>query len=133
MEKAPGARATNLPKENTVDLPYIHTHQDADGTEVITTVAHDLLMISAAGKSMWTCPPTGPDAVAFARAVLAAAGDTGHEVVSVASVSELARSAEEEGARSMRERATLAADHADTASIAAAEIRGLPLLSDTDA
>lgn len=37
------------------------------------------------------------------------------------------RDAEEAGARSMREQATLAADHADTAAEAAATIRGLPL------
>lgn len=37
------------------------------------------------------------------------------------------RDAEESGARRMREQATLAADHADTATEAAATIRGLPL------
>lgn len=37
------------------------------------------------------------------------------------------RDAEEAGARSMREQATLAADHADTAAEAAATIRSLPL------
>lgn len=37
------------------------------------------------------------------------------------------RDAEEAGARRMREQATLAADHADTAAEAAATIRGLPL------
>lgn len=41
--------------------------------------------------------------------------------------------AEEHGARSMREQATLAADHADTAAEAAAAIRGLSLSMDNGA
>lgn len=109
------------------DLPYTYTDVDGDYLRIGkgAYTAYD----PSSRKAVSVTTPTGEDAVAVARAVLAAAGDTGHEVVEVALVSRTLRSAEEEGARSMRERAIEALG---SPQYAAAAIRALPLLPDSE-
>ncbi|MFJ9558238.1 hypothetical protein ACIRPH_30910 [Nocardiopsis sp. NPDC101807] len=85
--------------------------------------------------------PIGPDAVALARAILAAAGNTGHRVISTEELQRLVvHRAEQKGARSMRERAAEVSDAwseghgvADTSDYIGAAIRALPLLPEEPA
>lgn len=80
--------------------------------------------------------PTGADAVALARAVLAA-GDTGHFVTSVDTALDSARVSVEHGARSMRERiiaevVDILETHGTTDDLLndVKRLRALPLLPD---
>lgn len=73
---------------------------------------------------------TGADAVEFVRAVLAAAGDTGHLITTAEAWDATNRAHSEHGARSMRERAAETVYENDLAL--AAMIRALPLLPDGD-
>ena len=60
------------------DLPYTYTDDDGDRLHV----NHSIDFIAAGSDVLSMGPLTGSDAVALARAILAAAGDTGHLVVS---------------------------------------------------
>lgn len=79
--------------------------------------------------------PTGSDAVALARAILAAAGNTGHLVVSVEDSSRAIRIRDALAAEGMRERAAFVVrqrDHSGRGEGNAAAIRDLSLLPDSD-
>lgn len=83
----------------TDHLPYTYTDDDGDRLHV----NHHISFI--AGSDVLSMePPTGEDAVALARAVLAAAGDTGHLVVSVEDSSRAIRIREALAAEDMRHR-----------------------------
>lgn len=60
------------------DLPYTYTDDDGDRLHI----NHHISFIAAGSDVLSMEPPTGEDAVALARAILAAAGNTGHLVVS---------------------------------------------------
>lgn len=62
------------------DLPY--TYKDSGGSELRIGRGYCTASDRANHKTVSVDTPTGEDAVAVARAVLAAAGDTGHEVIS---------------------------------------------------
>ena len=84
-------------------LPYSHAAVDGDYLRIGKSAytAYD----PSGQQSVSVNTPTGADAVAMPRAVLAAAGDTGYAVVDVARTNNLMRMSKEYGARSMRERA----------------------------
>ena len=84
------------------DLPYTYTDEDDVALRVDRGVCTAYDRPGRVSVSFYA--PKGEYAVRLARAVLAAAGDTGHEVVEVASVSHAIRSAEEEVARLTSER-----------------------------
>lgn len=92
------------------DLPYTYTDsgkdtlavtKDPSGNRVITV--RETLGSKTHQASVYT--PTGAEAVKLARAVLAAAGDTGCEVVSIDDYARAWAAAIESAARSMRDRA----------------------------
>ena len=62
------------------DLPYTYTDDDGDRLHI----NHPGISFIAGSDVLSMEPPTGEDAVALARAILAAAGNTGHLVVSEA-------------------------------------------------
>lgn len=113
------------------DLPYTYT--DSQGARL--TIDGDLIYVAIDGiGSTGVDTPTGEDAVAMARAVLAAAGDTGHEVVSIEDYARAWDAAIEAAARSMRERAAqeVLFQSGTRAPMAISEaIDALPLLPDT--
>lgn len=109
------------------DLPYTYT--DPDDDSIAVGVDH---LVTTSGTVR---TPTGADAAAFARAVLAAAGDTGHIVVSNAEMARWVYENRDECIRSMRERAAEVADQPAEWSrleTPAERIRALPLLPDGD-
>ena len=111
------------------DLPYTYT--DFDGDQMI--VSPSWITIHDAGVHA----PSGDDAVALARAILAAAGNTGHEVVSEHQMEWRLRNAGTNCARSMRERALEEIQprwdlHPDTQHETKRVIRALPLIPDGD-
>ncbi|QVJ03023.1 hypothetical protein KGD82_13390 [Nocardiopsis eucommiae] len=113
------------------DLPYNHT--DLNDTRL--TVTDSLIGLVAVGEgTITTHAPTGADAVALARAILAAAGDTGHIVVNNAEMARWVYENRDECIRSMRERAAEAVvRHQDGLNEDPEEaIRALPLLPDGD-
>ncbi|GAA0972584.1 hypothetical protein Q7689_00145 [Nocardiopsis tropica] len=111
-------------------LPHTYTDDDGDALRVGhgTYTAYDAL----SGHSVGITAPTGQNAVELARAILAAAGDTGHVVVSIQGSERTIRIRESIAAETMRERAAETAYHdlsTENAEMADA-IRKLPLLPD---
>src|SRR5690625_496057 len=76
-------------------LPYTYTDDDGDRLHI----NHPGISFIAGSDVLSMEPPTGEDAVALARAILAAAGNTGHIVVST-----------EDSSRAIRIREALAAE-----------------------
>lgn len=111
------------------ELPYTYT--DRDGAELRIGRGYCTASDRTNHKTVSVNTPTGEDAVALAHTVLAAAGDTGHEVVEEGLVSRSLRSAEEEGARSMRERIADAME-VEYGLLAARMVETMPLLPDED-
>ena len=112
-----------------------YRYTDINGTRL--TVAEGLIGLVAEGEgTIYTHAPTGEEAVKLARAVLAAAGDTGHRVISEASLDSMIDAFAKDAAKSMRSRAYEAAYNAPGTPHKPTEaIRGLPLLPgepDTD-
>lgn len=64
------------------DLPYTYTDDDGDRLHINHPINHPGISFIAGSDVLSMEPPTGEDAVALARAILAAAGNTGHLVVS---------------------------------------------------
>lgn len=114
------------------DTDTSHTYKDDHGGRLIIDGQLDMISISYPGAgSIGVNHPAGEDTVALARAVLAADGNTGHEVVDVDRTNNLMRMSQEFGARSMRERAIDANENSGTRVSRAditAKIRALPLL-----
>lgn len=117
------------------DLPYTYT--DVDGDRLAVFGAD----IPGKGKGVNLrtdpsgCSVPAEDAPALARAILAAAGDTGHEVVSEHQIqfriSMAMANAASGAARSMRERAAACAEDDPTADYdIKRQILALPLLPD---
>lgn len=120
------------------EKPYTYTDVDGDYLRVGkgAYTAYD----PSAQQAVSVNTPTGEDAVALARAILTAAGDTKHRVVSEEWLTTVIKINREDAARSMRDRADTAARQAvvvdrplnlaeQRASIVAA-IRLLPLMAD---
>ena len=119
------------------DLPY--TYADADGDYLRIGKGAYTAYDPSAQQAVSVNTPTGEDAVAMARAVLAAAGDTGHRVISTEDLARFERKAAEVGAgaaaRSMRDRAAEVADQpAEWSRLESPgdRIRALPLLADDE-
>lgn len=110
------------------ELPYTYTDRDGDELRIVRDDNHGYVSVSkeATGPAS-VYAPTGEDAVDVVRAVLAAAGDTGHMVLSAGEIEKIRRASELRGAVSMRERAVECAEDVFP-SEAIGEIRALPLL-----
>src|SRR5690625_7780259 len=81
-------------------LPYTYTADDGDRLHI----NHPGISFIAGSDVLSMEPPTGEDAVALARAILAAAGNTGHIVVSTEDSSRAIRIREALAAEDMRHR-----------------------------
>src|SRR5690625_2986915 len=81
-------------------LPYTYTDDDGDRLHI----NHPGISFIAGSDVLSMEPPTGEDAVALARAILAAAGNTGHIVVSTEDSSRAIRIREALAAEDMRHR-----------------------------
>jgi hypothetical protein len=101
-----------------------HTYKDSDGHEIHVCEGMITILPVESMPSASVDWPTGSDAVALAKAVLEAAGDTGHRVVSEEHIKDLEAAAAYVAARSMREQAARLLD------FRASKIRALPLLTD---
>lgn len=111
-----------------MNLPYTWT--DSDGDELRVVAGHVSISKETSGQST-VYAPTGPDAVALARAVLAAAGNAGCEVVAAEDMAKMRQAAMEAAATVMRERAAHVVSQRDYAGHGednAEAIRALPLL-----
>lgn len=114
------------------DLPYTYTEPNgdslrmfSDGPDLVVTVRQD-------GGARTVVVPR-EETPNLARAVLAAAGDTGHEVLSVEEIGQIIEDSTAIGARSMQERAAACAEDDPTADYdIRRQIRALPLLPDDD-
>lgn len=112
-----------------MELPYTYT--DAATLTIDNTTGTWQISVWDDSEGASINAPTGPDAVALARAVLAAAGDTGHVVVEEAQVARQFKAEAAIAARSMRERAARVAEINRTGRTEIAmAIRALPLVSD---
>ena len=111
--------------------PYTHIYTDAAGRSLSVEIdAGQPLIIAAEGEeSTFIYAPTGEEAVAVARAILALGGDTGHVVVSRDELTAMQRAA----ARSMQERAVRALHLAPVGTSITGTLRALPLLPSSDA
>ncbi|MCP3017269.1 hypothetical protein NGM33_28460 [Nocardiopsis dassonvillei] len=114
-------------------LPHTYrtfNNSDGMGSEVVVreaTVSVGLLNhLGRTTQELSTPTPKGEDAVALAKAVLEAAGDTGHRVVSEADLISA-----ENAVVAMRQRAAYLVEYSDKPRAEIAdEIRALPLLPD---
>ncbi|MFL1427122.1 MULTISPECIES: hypothetical protein [unclassified Nocardiopsis] len=114
-------------------LPYTYTDPSGDSITVNDELRRGLQIKETLGETAFRAAvhvPTGPDAVALARAVLAAAGNTGCEVVAAEDMAKMRRAAMEAAATVMRERAAEVCEgdpwaHGEDTSD---KIRALPLL-----
>lgn len=111
------------------DLPYTYTDRDGDRLIVDATCVVIVEESDGAAVSTHVLGPGGADAVALARAVLAAAGNTGHVVVHKADLI-----GAENAVVAMRQRAAHLTEYSDkTRAEIADEIRSLPLLPGDEA
>lgn len=123
------------------DLPYTYTDSDRARLVVSRTGRIEVTEVDDGDSDVVQAhaivsAPTGADAVEFVRAVLAAAGDTEHRVVSQEELQGLViHRAEQKGARSMQERAaaipaTIGTQDLNSMRVVYEQIRALPLLPD---
>ena len=112
--------------------PYTFT--DGQGARLVVDGQMEMVYVYCAGVgSTGVDLPTGEDAAEFARAFLAAAGDTGHRVISEASLDEMIDAFAKAAAKDMRNRSYEAAYNAPGTPYTPTEaIRALPLLPDTE-
>ena len=112
--------------------PYTFT--DGQGARLVVDGQMEMVYVYCAGVgSTGVDLPTGEDAAEFARAVLASAGDTGHRVISEASLDEMIDAFAKAAAKDMRNRSYEAAYNAPGTPYTPTEaIRALPLLPDTE-
>lgn len=101
------------------------------------------IVIEVRDEGVYVSCPTGDDAVALVRAILAVAGDTGHAVVSGEEIDEYLVTGRQIGARSMRDRVTEEIQRtwpwmsdsrppSEKCAGVVAAVRALPLLPDTE-
>lgn len=112
---------------------YDFTDRDGDGLRVTHDGSNGYVAVSKETGPAAVYAPTGADAVALARAVLAAAGDTGHVVLSRSEIDEFLVTGRKIGARSMRERAATTVElygEWSRLETPADRIRALPLFPD---
>lgn len=109
------------------DLPY--TYKDSGGSELRIGRGYCTASDRTNHKTVSVNAPTGEDAAEFARAVLSAAGDTGHRVVHEADLI-----GAENAVVAMRQRAAYLVEYSPDMSRAdlVEAIRALPLIPDTD-
>ncbi|MFE6304989.1 hypothetical protein [Nocardiopsis sp. NPDC057823] len=112
-------------------LPHIYLDRHNDILEVGTLSGRLCIQVRETfnGKTHRATvhAPTGDDAVALARAILAAAEDSAHRVVHEADLV-----GAQNAVVAMRQRAALIAEHADSPAAAAETILALPLVPDED-
>lgn len=109
-------------------LPYTYTDCDGDVLVVSLNQIKTTCFYDGDPEETSVTTPPAPDAIALARAILEAAGDTGHVVIPQEEIGIATEILVRRVAESMRERAANVATRVNFGGGVAALIRALPLL-----